>query len=132
MAASNDNAPEASSEDNNDLDFDDPDFDPEAQKANVTFSVSNMGKHGAMKANRTHTSDEPKSTTSTRETRRNMRKGFGNQQVASNNFDFEDEFQPNKNQLRCIRKAMIMEDRNNDNKFGFKGNLPTRRKKKKK
>ena len=86
-----------------------------------------MGKHGAMKANRTHTSDEPKSTTSNREARRNMRKGFGNQQVASNDFDFEDEFQPNANQLRGIRKSMIMEDRNNDNKFGFKGNLPTRR-----
>ena len=127
VAASNNNAPEASSEDNNDLDFDDPDFDPEAKTANVTFSVANMGKHGAMKANRTHTSDEPKSSTNTREARRNMRKGFGNQQVASNDFDFEDEFKPNKNQLRGIRKAMIMEDRNNNNKFGFKGNLPTRR-----
>ena len=128
VAASNNNAPEASSEDNNDLDFDDPDFDPEAKQAVVTFAnSSNISKHGARRVQRTHTEEEPKSTTSTRETRRNMRKGFGNQQVVSNDFDFEDEFQPNKNQLRGIRKAMIMEDRNNDNKFGFKGNLPTRR-----
>ena len=128
VAASNDNAPEASSEDNNDLDFDDPDFDPEAQTANVTFTGDNMGKHGAMKANRTNTSDEPKSSTSTREARRNMRKGFSNKPVLANDFDFEDEFQPNANQLRGIRKSMIMEDRNNYNTFnGTRGKLPTSR-----